>query len=91
MSRSSQKLKAEFSRFCNSKASEFLEPEIKAIRKKLHEDYYKSMDMVQEEIDMLRQRYQTSGPKFAGSSQIFAEASAQIISKAATYLTITSR
>lgn len=40
---------------------------------------------------MIRQRFQTYGPKCAASPQIFAEVSAQIVSKAATYLTITSR
>jgi hypothetical protein len=61
------------------------------VRKKLHEDFYKSMDMILEEIDMIRQRFTTSGPKFAGANQCFAEVSAQIVTKAATYLTITSR
>ena len=49
------------------------------------------MDMVLEEVDMLKQNFQTYGPKFSGSGQVFAEVSAQIVSKAATYLTITSR
>ena len=61
------------------------------MRKKLHEDFYKSMDMIQEEIDQIKERFQTYGPKFSGSAQCFAEVSAQLISKAATYLTITSR
>lgn len=49
------------------------------------------MDMVLEEVDVLKQKFQTYGPKFSGSAQVFAEVSAQIVSKAATYLTITSR
>jgi len=46
ISRSSQKLKAQFMKHCETKAREFLEPEVQAVRKKLHEDFYKSMDMV---------------------------------------------
>ena len=46
ISRSSQKHKAQFARYCEGKAKEFLEPEMQAVRKKLHEDFYKSMDMV---------------------------------------------
>jgi len=91
ISRSSQKLKAQFLKHCESKAKEFLDPEIQEVRKKLHEDFFKSMDMVQEEIDVIKQRFQTHGPKYSGSQQCFAEVSAQIISKAATYLTITNR
>ena len=78
-------------KYCETKAREFLEPEVQAFRKKLHEDFYKSMDMVQEEIDVIKQRFQTNGPKFAGSAQCFAEVNTQIVTKAATYLTITSR
>lgn len=46
ITRSSQKLKAQFTKYCETKAREFLEPEVQAFRKKLHEDFYKSMDMV---------------------------------------------
>ena len=67
MSRSSQKLKAQFLKFCETKAKEYLDPEIQEVRKKLHDDFYKSMDMVQEEIDVIRQRFTTHGPKYAGS------------------------
>ena len=67
MSRSSQKLKAQFLKFCETKAKEYLDPEIQEVRKKLHDDFYKSMDMVQEEIDVIRQRFTTLGPKYAGS------------------------
>lgn len=64
---------------------------MQAVRKRLHEDFYKSMDMVLEEVDVLKQKFQTHGPKYAGAAQVFAEVSLQIVSKAATYLTITSR
>ena len=47
-------MKAQFIKYCDSKAREFLEPEIQAFRKKLHDDFYKSMDMVQEDIDIIR-------------------------------------
>ena len=49
------------------------------------------MDMVQEEVDLIKQKFQTYGPKFAGATEIFAETNAQILSKAATFLTIASR
>lgn len=68
ISRSSQKLKAQFQKFCETKAREFLEPEVQTMRKKLHDDFYKSMDMVLEEVDVLKQKFQTHGPKFAGAS-----------------------
>lgn len=38
-------------RYCETKTREFLEPEVQAVHRKLREDYYKSMDMVQEELD----------------------------------------
>ena len=41
-------------KYCDCKAREFLEPEIQAFRKKLHDDFYKSMDMVQEDIDVIK-------------------------------------
>ena len=86
-----QKIKAQFTRYCEGKAKEFLEPEIQQVRKRLQEDFYKSMDAVQEEIDNIKQRFITRGPKFNGSQIIFAEMSSMLISKAATYLTIISR
>ena len=52
-----------------------MDPEIKQVSKKLQEDYYKSMDAVQEEIDSLKDKFETNGPKFNGSSTIFAEMS----------------
>ena len=64
---------------------------MKLVMKKLQEDNYKSMDAVQEEIDSLKDKFETNGPKFTGSSTIFAEMSGQLINKAATYLTIVSR
>lgn len=47
-------MKAQFQKFCEGKVREFLEPEVQAVRKKLHEDFYKSMDMVLEEVDVLK-------------------------------------
>ena len=55
-------------KYCETKAREFLEPEVQMIRKKLHEDFYKSMDMVQEELDQIRERFKNHGPKFSGSA-----------------------
>ena len=49
------------------------------------------MDAVQEEVDSIKQKFITRGPKFNGSLIIFAEMSSMLISKAATYLTIISR
>ena len=49
------------------------------------------MDTVQEEIDMIKQKFQDQGPKFATANMIFTEVSSQLICKAATYLTIISR
>ena len=49
------------------------------------------MDAVQEEVDNIKQKFITRGPKFNGSQIIFAEMSSMLISKAATYLTIISR
>ena len=49
------------------------------------------MDAVQEEIDSLKEKFEANGPKFTGSSTIFAEMSSLLINKAATYLTIISR
>jgi len=46
ISRSSQKVKATFLKYCDMKTREFLDPEIQAFRKKLHDDFYKSIDMV---------------------------------------------
>lgn len=39
----------------------------------------------------MKERFQNYGPKFNGASICFAEVNAQITTKAATYLTITSR
>ena len=91
ISKQNQKIKQSFQRFCEGKAREFLDPEIKQVSKKLQEDHYKSMDAVQEEINSLKDKFETNGPKFTGSSTIFAEMSSQLINKAATYLTIISR
>lgn len=49
------------------------------------------MDAVQEEIDQIREKFESRGPKFTGSQAIFAEMSSMLVSKAATYLTIISR
>lgn len=91
ISKSSQKVKGHFTKFCEGKAREYLEPDLSELRKKLNANHYKSMDEVQAELRSLKESFLAHGPKFAGSKVIFAEVAEQMLVKAATHIVVTSK
>jgi hypothetical protein len=91
ISKKSQAFKAEFVRFCELKAKEFLGAEVERVRRNLQDDQYKSIDAVLEEVDKIKTHFNTQGPKFSTSATILADHCCLILQKAANHLTITSK
>jgi hypothetical protein len=52
---------------------------------------YDNMDKFLEDVEKLKTKYNEQGPIFTGRSEIFSEVSSSLISKAADFLTITSK
>ncbi|CDW76855.1 guanylate-binding n-terminal domain containing protein [Stylonychia lemnae] len=91
ISKKHKEIKLEFIRFCKSKAYAFLENDVQNLKRNLQNDMYDSIDKFLEDIDKLKQKYNESGPIFSGRLEIFSEISQALISKAADFLTISSK
>ena len=52
---------------------------------------YDNIDKFLEDVERLKSKYNESGPIFTGRSEIFSEISQNLISKAADFLTISSK
>jgi hypothetical protein len=61
------------------------------VRRNLNDDKYKSIDAVLEDVDQIKSKFDTKGPKFNGCQVIMAETCCMLITKAANHLTITSK
>ena len=61
------------------------------MRRNLQDDFYKSMDQILEEVDAIKKKFNSVGPKFEGNQIILSDVCCLMITKAANHLTITSR
>lgn len=52
---------------------------------------YENLDKFREDLDRIKQKYNDQGPIFTGKAEILSDISINLITKAADFLTITSK
>ena len=91
LSKKHKSVKNEFTRWCKTKALDFLKPLIEKIRRDINQEEFADFDSFRVAIDELKDDYKLNGPKFSTCQELIEESCGKLAMRAVEMWTVHSK